>query len=289
MSWTNVKEFYGFKQPFEFRVAIPFLLNATVLVVTLFVCVGLVFKGQLFVGTDRFYFFSYVCLLIVVAIAISRRPVVSYVLLLWSSVELLLALTTSSYFPKNEFPQPVDPRFGYHPLLQNVPKPDVTWKWHVNEREMSMFKAQSKDVAFNWSAFEAQEFVFQQNSLGVRGVAVSAEDLRKPLIFIYGGSTTYDITVSQGKTWVERLQGNLHGKFTILNFGVPGYSTTEHLIQTTFYEDISGKKPVCALYYVGWNDLHNAHTANLNSAYTNFHLPLQAVRAPDLYFAEFSP
>jgi hypothetical protein len=108
------------------------------------------------------------------------------------------------------------------------------------------------------------------------------------LIFVYGGSTTYDITVTQGKTWVERLQADLHGKYTILNFGVPGYSTTEHLIQTTFYQGIAGKKPVCAVYYIGWNDIHNAHT-DLDDAYAKFHLPLQAVRAPDLYLAKYSP
>jgi hypothetical protein len=289
MNWTSVTDLYGLKRPFNFRVAIPFLLNALVLAVTLIACAVLTLRNDLFVGTERFYFLFYIVALLLLAIAISRYPIASYTLLVWCTVELLLAVTTSAYLPKNELVQPVDPRFGYHPLLQNVPKPNVEWKWHVSEREIALAKAEYTNIAFNWAAFENQDFIFHQNALGIRGPEVNAADLRKPLIFIYGGSTTYDISVSQGKTWVERLQAALNGKYTILNFGVPGYSTTEHLIQTIFYQDIAGKKPVCDLYYVGWNDLHNAHTSRLDSAYANFHLPLQAVRSPDLYFAKFSP
>jgi hypothetical protein len=56
---------------------------------------------------------------------------------------------------------------------------------------------------------------------------------------------------------------------------VPGYTTVEHLIQTAFYQTKFDKQPRCAIYYVGWNDLRNAHIADLDPAYVDFHLPSQ--------------
>ena len=56
---------------------------------------------------------------------------------------------------------------------------------------------------------------------------------------------------------------------------MPGYTTVEHLIQTAFYQDKFGKPPRCAIYYVGWNDLRNAHIPDLDPGYADFHLPSQ--------------
>lgn len=33
--------------------------------------------------------------------------------------------------------------------------------------------------------------------------------------------------------------------------------------------------PRCAVYYVGWNDIRNAHLKDLDPAYADFHLPSQ--------------
>ena len=56
---------------------------------------------------------------------------------------------------------------------------------------------------------------------------------------------------------------------------MPGYTTAEHAIQTAFYQTKFGKPPACALYFVGWNDLRNAHIPQLDPAYADFHLPSQ--------------
>jgi hypothetical protein len=56
---------------------------------------------------------------------------------------------------------------------------------------------------------------------------------------------------------------------------VPGYSTVENLVQTAFYQDKFGKRPRCAIYYVGWNDIRNAHIDKLDPGYADFHLPSQ--------------
>ena len=96
----------------------------------------------------------------------------------------------------------------------------------------------------------------------------------------FGGSTTYDIGAGEGDTWSDRLaaaleQGDGKGRFFVVNHGVPGYTTVEHLIQTAFYQTKFGKPPRCAIYYVGWNDLRNAHIPHLDPAYADFHLPSQ--------------
>jgi hypothetical protein len=136
------------------------------------------------------------------------------------------------------------------------------------------------------SDFFDQEFYYIHNSLGLRGANLTPYDLGKPLIFLYGGSTTYDYLVTQGDTWPERLQRELNNKFTTLNFGAPGHSTTEHLIHTAFYQGIIGKKPVCAAYYVGWNDISKAYIKNLDPAYVGVY-PSTLSRQPQL--TRYSP
>ena len=57
------------------------------------------------------------------------------------------------------------------------------------------------------------------------------------------------------------------------NHGVPGYSTVEHIVQTAF--DFRSKRPKCAIFYVGWNDLRNSNIKGLRADYSNFHLLTQ--------------
>jgi hypothetical protein len=113
-------------------------------------------------------------------------------------------------------------------------------------------------------------------SLGTRGRDRTAEEVRdRAIIAAFGGSSTYDLALSEGETWTDRLEQALGDRFLVVNHGVPGYSTVEHLVQTAFYQDKFGKKPRCALYYVGWNDIRNAHIKDLDPAYADFHLPSQ--------------
>ncbi len=99
---------------------------------------------------------------------------------------------------------------------------------------------------------------------------------RRTVVATFGGSTTYDIGAGEGDTWSDRL-GEALGpeRVYVVNHGVPGYSTVEHLVQTAFYQTKFGKPPRCAIYYVGWNDLRNAHIPKLDPGYADFHLPSQ--------------
>ena len=177
--------------------------------------------------------------------------------------------------------------FKYHPVLGYVAIANTEFK----ERR---YKEWAKDAVgrgylLNLSQYNGQDIIAHHNSLGARGFEPTAADLQKKMIFAYGASTTYDVDVTQGQTWVERLQSDLHGDFTVLNFGLPGYTSAQHVIQTAFYENVNGRTPVCALYYVGWNDITHAHIKDLDPGYANFYTAMLVLRKPDLWIAGYSP
>jgi lysophospholipase L1-like esterase len=142
--------------------------------------------------------------------------------------------------------------YKFHPLLQIVPKPNV---------------------------LRLSPFRIQHDSYGLRGVERDKNRLRQQIVIAaVGGSTTYDLGVANGQTWPEVLERTLGDKYAVLNHGVIGYSTVENLIQTLFYLNSYDVKPHCAVYYEGWNDIHNAYFPNLDPAYTNWHLLVQTGR-----------
>ena len=112
----------------------------------------------------------------------------------------------------------------------------------------------------------------QHDSYGLRGAERDRNRLaQKIVIAAVGGSTTYGLGVANGQTWPDMLERKLGDQYAVLNHGVVGYSTVENLIQTLFYLNSYNVKPQCAVYYEGWNDIHNAHLPNLDPAYANWH------------------
>ena len=160
-----------------------------------------------------------------------------------------IGLTHSSFFPANSSYDAFGSRFTWHPLLQTVPI-----------RNATLAKGR-----------------IHHNSLGMRGPEQNPESLSgKALIALFGGSTTYDIALAEGRTWPDRLVALLGSDhYAVLNCGVPGYTTVENIIQTAFYETPYGLRPTCAVYFEGWNDVRNSHLATLDAAYADFHLPSQ--------------
>lgn len=297
MRSTNIRTFYGLTRPFNFNVAIPFLLNLFVLGVIFAACAFLFFRGGLNMGTARFYFFLYLACLLVIGAALSKTSKLSYVILVWCTIELSLALGSQilakrrdlgSLFPENVASTEESEEFAfiYHPLLQIVPRPN--WRY-TDFLDFTDIEDKAKAAGLDVPSLQGQKLDFVHNSLGFRGKELTEDDLAKDLIFVYGGSTTYDIGVTQGETWVEHLQSDLDNRYTILNFGVPGHTTVEHLIQTAFYQNVVKKRPVCTIYYVGWNDMVNAHIEHLDSAYADFHLVLHARRRRPIFLAQYSP
>jgi lysophospholipase L1-like esterase len=92
-------------------------------------------------------------------------------------------------------------------------------------------------------------------------------------IYAFGGSTTYDLANEDLATWPSDLSRLLGNNYAIENYGVPGYTSLENMIQSLFA--FREHKPVCAVYFEGINDLRNAHIRNLRADFSNFHLPGQ--------------
>ncbi len=251
-SSTSFAKYYGFSKPYNFYVAIPFLLSLVLSGMVLLAAAYFYVTGYLAVGTERFTYFAYMLGLLIAAAALARRAKLSFFLVGLAFIELTIGITTSglskmgigfSALPRNAAS---GLRFDYHPLLQGVPTPSIA---AVNK----------------WGEL-------RHNSIGARGKEIEP-DTKK--VFVYGGSSTYDVGLGEGETWVEQLNELLGHKVTVVNFGVPGYSTVEHIIQTAFYGDNKGAYPSCAIYYIGWNDSRNAHIPDLDRAYADFHLPSQ--------------
>jgi len=257
-SWTDIKRFYGFDKPYDFNVAIPALLNIPFLLLLAAKFLGemardghVQFFGKSHGGVlgripELYHFYAYVFVGFLLFNWQIRNRRIYWPLFIWFLIELCLGVWGTGLLPYSARTQFAH-RYQYHPLLQGTPEPN--------------FDGESGDLRI------------VHNALGMRDTRNSIADLKRDgLIFVYGGSSTYDGQVSQGYTWVERLNKYLGASYKAFNFGAPGYTTAEHVLQTAFYGDIAGVYPSCAIYYVGWNDLRNAHVAGLDRGYVNFHL-----------------
>jgi lysophospholipase L1-like esterase len=208
-------------------------------------------------GPRRDYFL-YLAALCAVAILLRRWPRISVCLLALALVEYCwgmgsFILDTGNgrvrLLPDNRY---TGGRFQWHPLLQAVPVPGLTID-------------------------DPRSLAISHTAEGTRGPAPPPGSLDDRIVIAaYGGSTTYDIAVADNDTWVARLAAVLGDqRYAVINNGVPGYSTVEHVIQTAFYQDKFGRRPNCAIYYVGWNDIQNAHIAGLDPGFADFHMPGQ--------------
>ena len=90
-------------------------------------------------------------------------------------------------------------------------------------------------------------------------------------IYVFGGSTTYDIGVVDSQTWPSRLSADLGPDFVVVNYGLPLFSSLEAMLQSLFV--FRDRKPTCAIYYLGANDVRNAHIKNLRVDYAELHSP----------------
>jgi hypothetical protein len=245
MRW--VLNHFGLVRPFHFERTLAAAAALLVLLATVGLAGLLAAAGELRGGTVRATYFLYLVALLVGALAVLRWPRLAMAMVVLAALELGLGIATR-LLPENvSDPQ----RFAWHALLQAVPIP-------------SLDLVTSNGVHIH------------HTSQGTRGREPTARELaERTIVAAYGGSSTYDVALGEGETWADRLEQALGGRFLVINHGVPGYSTVEHLVQTAFYQETFGRLPRCALYYVGWNDIRNAHIDNLDPAYADFHLPSQ--------------
>jgi lysophospholipase L1-like esterase len=214
--------------------------------------------GEFGLHAPRLFYYLWLAGLIVVGVMLARLPTLAAFPLVVAAIDLglgvgSLALDRAGAGVVSVMPPQFHPASGFqwHPLLQAVP--------------IRSLPGGVPGLEINHS------------SAGTRGREHAAAELeRKTVLAVFGGSTTYDVAVTDGQTWTDRLEQRLGtDRWAVINHGVPGYSTAEHLLQTAFYANAFGRRPDCALYYVGWNDIRNAGIADLDSAYARRHLRSQ--------------
>jgi lysophospholipase L1-like esterase len=269
---ADIKSFYGLTAPYDFTRATPFVA-AIVLFLIIIAAMGAAASfGKLHWGTYRFIYFVYIGSTALLAIALSFAPRLAWPLVALSFIDFSLGISTGVLAHADSGRRSILPldnsrlEFTYHPLLQGTPTPNFTGFMPVKT---------------------------QHDSHGLRGSERDKDRLKQQIVIAaVGGSTTYDMGVAEGQTWPDVLERELGKDYAVLNHGVLAYSTVENLLQTLFYLEPYGVTPRCAIYYVGWNDIRNAHLPNLDPAYADFHLLdkvnwLQTRRKPLL--AEISP
>ena len=240
MSWIN--RLFGEDRESRFISAAILIVNLSILLCICF----LLFIRTLGIGSGistSYYYYLFTLILLITFFV--RFKILSLLLLSILIIEFIMGV--SPYILKkmeitliNSFTPRTQPeRFIFHPTLAAIPTPDYI----------------SKKISHTKNSIRKNELPFDKN---------------KKHIAIFGGSTTYDVGVSDKNTWVSKLDLKI-SDYTISNNGVPGYSSAEHVIQTAFYIDRAGSKPECAVYFIGWNDIRNFAVDNLDTGYSNFH------------------
>lgn len=96
-------------------------------------------------------------------------------------------------------------------------------------------------------------------------------DAAGPTVLTIGGSSTFGYEVGDNDTWPSRLAQ--HAPLNVINLGMLGYSTAEHVVQTAFV--VPDYHPACAIYFVGWNDIQSAGMSGLDAGYSDYHMRKQ--------------
>jgi lysophospholipase L1-like esterase len=110
-----------------------------------------------------------------------------------------------------------------------------------------------------------EDIVITTNQEHLRHTGADPDDENLIRIAVLGGSTTFGVGVTDEDTWPFRLQQILGDKFSVRNYGVPGYSTAENIIQMALL--VPETKPHIVVYYEGENDIRNYHNPEFSSDY----------------------
>ncbi|MCP5405561.1 MAG: SGNH/GDSL hydrolase family protein [Pseudomonadaceae bacterium] len=101
--------------------------------------------------------------------------------------------------------------------------------------------------------------VYTRDGNGLRGAYPSLEEIE---VLVLGGSTTNELYVGDGHTWVDVLRHKLAeaGRpAVVVNAGVDGQSTLGHIYNfEVWFPNLKGLKPKVVLAYVGINDMNVA-------------------------------
>jgi len=111
---------------------------------------------------------------------------------------------------------------------------------------------------------------YTHNSQGFRGPEIGPKAGRLRVVLV-GGSTTYGAGVTDGREWAARLGELLGPRFEVLNFGMLGHSTAEHVALLSLI--VPEYRPDLVVIHSGFNDLRNMHVRGLAPDYSDYHAP----------------
>ena len=80
-------------------------------------------------------------------------------------------------------------------------------------------------------------------------------------------STTFGTSVTDRNSWPMQLQTKLGSGYSIRNYGAPGFSTAESVVQLALV--VSEWKPHYVILYLGWNDIRNYFDETITPDYYN--------------------
>ncbi len=150
-----------------------------------------------------------------------------------------------------------------HSLFTN---PEKQYRELIFHRHPYLTVALNKDVRADFP--NQTEKIITTTNIGSRWTGADLNDTTKIRIACLGGSTTFCVMVSDEESWPTQLQKKLGNKYAVINYGCPGYSTVENIIQMSLI--VPEVKPDLVIFYEGWNDIHSYHQANSNPDY-NWH------------------
>lgn len=97
------------------------------------------------------------------------------------------------------------------------------------------------------------------------GLTAPREDAVR--VAVVGGSTTFGTRVTDADSWPWLLQEQLGDRFAVVNYGVPGYTTAENIVQMALL--VPEIAPDVVVFYEGWNDIRNYHWPGFEPDYVN--------------------
>jgi lysophospholipase L1-like esterase len=147
------------------------------------------------------------------------------------------------------------------------------YRWTAGASLAARSRQYLEDARASTSVFEQHPYLVARPRAGVRigrgDAVVSTTPLhtrttgRTPprpgaiTVAAVGGSTTFGTKVSDADTWPWLLQERLGEGYAVLNYGVPGYTTAENIIQMSLV--VPEVRPHVVIFYEGWNDIRNYH------------------------------
>lgn len=139
--------------------------------------------------------------------------------------------------------------FEPHPLLVVRPKKNVQIKDYMSDKKIT-----TTDRHTRWT-----------------GSLEDDSDLIR--VAVLGGSTTFGTGVTDSDSWPALLQARLGDGFSVINFGIPCYSTAETIVLTALV--VPEVKPDFIIYYQGWNDIVLYHESDFTPDFYSHGMMIQ--------------